>query len=344
MTTGKALNGKPYAGNPHVRFDEGEVAPAATPRRGSLLYKNMMLKTVVAVAALCVATASSPSFAADRTISADYTLTGDETVDGELTVARGVTVDLAGHNLTVKGLKGCANSALIAGRYRLLEYVTATGEQYVFTDYTPILTDRVEMKFRFTDNNNNYQFIYCTRLPASVASITCLRVKGSLAKFRVDWGKQGSSYDMGLTSGKDFHLVVDGYTGGCGCDNLTDQTSKAYNSFTRASTPVAPPAPFVLLTGGEYNDAGVFTESSGYRVRGRFYWFRVYGEDGELKCSIVPARDTNGTDGDESDDVIGFYNLVTGTFLTPVGTLTGDGDYSDDAGRIVNTTKTLSEL
>ena len=28
-----------YAGNPHVRFDEGEVASVATPRRGSLLYK-----------------------------------------------------------------------------------------------------------------------------------------------------------------------------------------------------------------------------------------------------------------------------------------------------------------
>ena len=41
MTTGKALNGKPYAGNPHVRFDEGEVAPAAKPRRGSLLYSKM---------------------------------------------------------------------------------------------------------------------------------------------------------------------------------------------------------------------------------------------------------------------------------------------------------------
>ena len=39
MTTGKALDGKPYAGHPHVRFDEGEVASAATPRRGSLLYK-----------------------------------------------------------------------------------------------------------------------------------------------------------------------------------------------------------------------------------------------------------------------------------------------------------------
>ena len=51
MATGKALDGKPYAGNPHVRFDEGEVAPAATPRRGSLLYKKLMMACVAAVAA-----------------------------------------------------------------------------------------------------------------------------------------------------------------------------------------------------------------------------------------------------------------------------------------------------
>ena len=37
MTTGKALDGKPYAANPHVRFYEGEVASAAMPWRGSLL-------------------------------------------------------------------------------------------------------------------------------------------------------------------------------------------------------------------------------------------------------------------------------------------------------------------
>ena len=46
-TGGKELNGKPYAGNPHVRFDEGEVAPAATPRRGSLLYR-VTLGTILA--------------------------------------------------------------------------------------------------------------------------------------------------------------------------------------------------------------------------------------------------------------------------------------------------------
>ena len=56
MTTGKALNGKPYAGNPHVRFDEGEVASAATPRRGSLLYKIAKACCRSLAATLCVAT------------------------------------------------------------------------------------------------------------------------------------------------------------------------------------------------------------------------------------------------------------------------------------------------
>ena len=58
LATGKAFDGKPYAGNPHVRFDEGEVAPAATPRRGSLLYKAISL-TFVAVTGLAVFAAKS---------------------------------------------------------------------------------------------------------------------------------------------------------------------------------------------------------------------------------------------------------------------------------------------
>ena len=43
------LNGKPDAGNPHVRFDEGEVA-SAKPRRGSLLYMNRVVRAVFAAA------------------------------------------------------------------------------------------------------------------------------------------------------------------------------------------------------------------------------------------------------------------------------------------------------
>ena len=57
MTTGKALDGKPYAGNPHVRFDEGEVAPAATPRRGSPLYNAQIMATLAGAASLLAVTA-----------------------------------------------------------------------------------------------------------------------------------------------------------------------------------------------------------------------------------------------------------------------------------------------
>ena len=43
VTKKDAFNGKPYAGNPHVRFDEGEAASTATSRRGSLLYKMKVI-------------------------------------------------------------------------------------------------------------------------------------------------------------------------------------------------------------------------------------------------------------------------------------------------------------
>ena len=70
MTAGKALNGKAYAGNPHVapsqryggtgRFDEGEVA-SATPRRGSLLYNlKFYVVAITAVLALSAAAETLP--------------------------------------------------------------------------------------------------------------------------------------------------------------------------------------------------------------------------------------------------------------------------------------------
>ena len=56
--TNAILRGKPDAGNPHVRFDEGEVA-SAKPRRGSLLYKRIVLSVCAALAAAVVARGAS---------------------------------------------------------------------------------------------------------------------------------------------------------------------------------------------------------------------------------------------------------------------------------------------
>ena len=67
--------------------------------------KNQTWKAVVSAAAMCVA-AAVPSWAIDNPVTADYTLTGDESVNETLTVNAGVTVDVAGHKLTVQGITG----------------------------------------------------------------------------------------------------------------------------------------------------------------------------------------------------------------------------------------------
>ena len=58
--TNAIFRGKPDAGNPHIRFDEGEVA-SAKPRRGSLLYKNIIsLFAAVLLAELSAFAAGKP--------------------------------------------------------------------------------------------------------------------------------------------------------------------------------------------------------------------------------------------------------------------------------------------
>ena len=58
--TNAILRGKPDAGNPHVRFDEGEVA-SAKPRRGSLLYKELIVGVALLMASAAWAAAKAPA-------------------------------------------------------------------------------------------------------------------------------------------------------------------------------------------------------------------------------------------------------------------------------------------
>lgn len=66
--TNAILRGKPYAGNPHVRFDEGEAA-SATPRRGSLLCKVQLFGRKVLLAGAVFAAGVA---------SGDVSWTGDD--------------------------------------------------------------------------------------------------------------------------------------------------------------------------------------------------------------------------------------------------------------------------
>ena len=65
MATGKALKGKPDAGNPHVLFDEREVASVTMPRRGSLLYNMRKLTGKTAILAAAIAASAIIPLAAN---------------------------------------------------------------------------------------------------------------------------------------------------------------------------------------------------------------------------------------------------------------------------------------
>ena len=69
-----ALRGKPDAENPHVRFDEGEVASTATPRRGSLLYKLCFALACCVCAVACASHAQTYSYA----VASENLMTADE--------------------------------------------------------------------------------------------------------------------------------------------------------------------------------------------------------------------------------------------------------------------------
>ena len=131
MTKREALNGKPYAGNPHVRFDEGEAASTctaaietegrnspsiaqglsslrrvscrrqpegrtsgcATSRRGSLLY-IICAKLMLALSTGIVAASANAAFIYDP---ANGTLTdGTVTLSATLADENELTVDASG--------------------------------------------------------------------------------------------------------------------------------------------------------------------------------------------------------------------------------------------------------
>ena len=90
--TNAALWGKPDAGNPHVRFDEGEVAPTAKPRRGSLLYKKLIgtILCYVGLASTAMALTEDDIFSPDG-----YTFLQYLESDGTAYIDTGVTMTSA---------------------------------------------------------------------------------------------------------------------------------------------------------------------------------------------------------------------------------------------------------
>ncbi|MBO7683706.1 MAG: hypothetical protein J6T51_03165 [Kiritimatiellae bacterium] len=286
--------------------------------------------TLAAVAAMFAGQAAL----ADETISADTTLAADRTVDGTLYLKNGATLDLNGHNLTVNGLARPVVEGEDVPGYSFIESVESTGHQWLYSDYTPAGSDRVEMKLELTEvpGSSAWWIFFCSRGAGNVNSF--MAGIGGTTKFRVDHRASGTTtgttYSPGFSKGGVYEISVDGNTGACKVNGSTvlTTTTGAYDTAT---------GPFSILGGHELGAGLVDKQGTAisYIPKCKVYSFKVTDTNNVTKCDMVPAVRI-------SDSAVGMYDRARNMFIENYGTAALIPGYR--AVAVTNSSATISSL
>ena len=288
----------------------------------------------VAVMALFTIAMLSQSMA-DETISVDTQLSADMTVDGTLYLKNGATLDLNGHNLSVKALARPAVENEDVPGYSFIEYIEANGSQWLYSDYTPAGSDRVEMKLELTGvpGSSAWWIFFCTRGTSNQQNSFMSGIGGT-TKFRVDHKASGTTtgttYSPGFSKGGVYEISVDGNTGACKVNGSTvlTTTTGAYDTAT---------GPFSILGGHELG-AGLAAKQGtalSYIPKCKVYSFKVTDTNNVTKCDMVPAVRI-------SDSAVGMYDRSRNMFIENYGSAALIPGYIDVA--ITNSASSISSL
>ena len=271
-------------------------------------------KLALVMTALCVATAPSPSFA-DTNITENVTLTEDADWSefGTVTVSEGVTVNLNGHALTVKGIDGPGAVIDIPG-YQRLEYLQSSGTQWIDLGYMHDQNTVVDMQVQFTD------------LPASGGYYAYFGARDS----GVDATEKKKAFGGWLNNSSgttyfraSFTSSASNYTG------LKVNTSTVYDlhfNKSGACTVTAGGTTYTIGTGsGQSGNVGQNDHLFGFRQRQsggswvdnpypsklKVFWFKAYSGTTLIR-DMVPARR-------KADGVLGMLDLAQGKFYVNAG-------------------------
>ena len=192
--------------------------------------------------------------------------------------------------------------------YEQLSYIATLEDNGTFIDtgWTPLLTDRVETKVRFSTFDAN-QGVFSARQSTSTNTFTCvlytskLRFDHHTTNPYVYHRADGASADTAYTTGADYEIVMDGNTRAFSVNGVTSTTRLTASPANPDATPGITMRLFAIATNGSGHS--LFAKGC------RMYYFRVYDKDGNLKLDFVPVRRT-------SDGQVGFYDRVGKSFKT----------------------------
>lgn len=182
--------------------------------------------------------------------------------------------------------------------FQEVEWVEATGAQWINTRYVPACTDRFEMKVAFTETSVT-QTLWCTRGDAATANtMTCfIQAPG---RFRFDRNSNTSTYTADNLVGTDgTHVIVADYGTREASVDGTVQATMADGDFAAKS-------PLVLFASQRaYRSISAF-------ARVRLFSFRILNAEGTLVRDFVPVRDA-------ATEACGLFEKVTDVFFPGLG-------------------------
>lgn len=255
-----------------------------------------------------------------RTISANTVLEEDTdwTSDGVVTVEEGVTLDLAGHKLTVAGLAGAGVvTSSVAAAYQRLAYLEGTGGAYINTGYTPVSSTTADLRLRFTDlptADGKWKTVFGTRhtgsaYKAAYLGVFLYRTGGKVYFWKALRGDEDANpvsvvttlgvvatdVDYYLQLDKDGTSLINGKNFGTGLTGNCDYPALLF-AMNNSGIP--------WVCGGD---------AAGSAAGQRLYYCR-FAENGVVVHDFVPAKRL-------SDGVLGMYDLTANAFKTNAANL-----------------------
>lgn len=223
--------------------------------------------------------------------------------------------------------------------YYELEYIQASGTQYIDTGISANTIGGLKLKFNFSSYNSSYGG-YFRVYGTSTQGFELYQDFTSSNKFFLKFGNYSSSSSITMTSGDNVVYI-----------NPTDKNIYVNNSVIGSFST------YTNIT----NNLWIFRGNDRYSYA-RIYYFEVYNQSSSLIHNYIPAER-------KSDGVYGFYDTITSTFyansgsgsfiagsriiytstqytistaVSPSGSGTVSGGGTYDSGTVINLTATAS--